>query len=94
MMSRLDSLTCPPQSSPQPRMGMGKLELRIGGLQCGDGLTECVQSLLTAFDHRSASQRDTQGDRHFIAPREENLFLDKHIPMCRVPAKMGDDAGK
>ncbi len=89
MVSRLNALTCPSQSLPQPRMCMRKLELRLGGLQCGDGLTECVQSVLTALGNRSASQRDAQRDRHFIALREANLLLDKRIRTCRVPAEVG-----
>jgi hypothetical protein len=60
MVSRLKALTCPSQSLPQPRMCMRKLELRLGGLQYGDGLAECVQSVLTALGHCSASQRDAQ----------------------------------
>ena len=75
-------------------MGMRKLELRLGRLQRGDGLTECVQCLLAALGHCPASQRDTKRDRYVIALREANLFLDKHIPTCRVPAKVGDYAGK
>src|SRR6185503_19552588 len=94
MVSCLNALTRPPQTSTQPGMGMGELELRLGSLQGGDGLAECVQSLLAALGHCSASQRDTQCDRDFIALREANLLLDKHIRTWLVAAEVGDDAGK